>query len=219
MNKTQNKIYENKLNILAIKLIDKCNSYVLDIGCGCGTNAKFLKNNGNIIDGITLSQAEKEVAQEFMRNVFLFNLENGLPIIEHKYDFILCSHVIEHIAYPQNLFRDIKNVMNDDSVLIIAVPNIMQYKNRIKLLLGIFPEQDSGIWDYTHLRWYTIEKMRNLLKENNLKIKQEVFDGNVPFGRLSKFLPKSIYSNILKLLLFLSPSLFSSQLIYAVQKK
>ena len=152
-------IYENDGNQNVIGLIHKSNSFILDIGCGAGDNARILNALGHQIDGITLSESEKVMASQYCKDIFIHNLEDGLPDVvkNKKYDYIICSHVLEHIAYPTPLLNDIYHlVKNNNSTVIIMLPNIMYYKTRLKLIKGDFEYTKDGIMDYTHLRWYTL---------------------------------------------------------------
>lgn len=102
MNTIHNKVYSNSGNSDVLKNIVSSVNKILDVGCGRGDNAKHLWKKGLIIDGITLSEEEAKHAKSFMRNIFLHNLEYGLPkdSLSDKYDAIICSHVLEHICYP-----------------------------------------------------------------------------------------------------------------------
>ncbi len=82
---------------------------VLDVGCGGGDNARILKERGFQVDGISISATELADAMPFLRAGYLHNLEEGLPVeLKNKqYDFIICSHVLEHICYPEKLLKDI----------------------------------------------------------------------------------------------------------------
>ena len=81
----------------------------MDVGCGAGNNARILKELGKIVDGITFSDEEVKLASKYCRTVFKHNLETGLPEeTDSSYDVVLCSHMLEHIAYPEKLLSDIR---------------------------------------------------------------------------------------------------------------
>ncbi len=214
---TKDKSYQNQVNLPVLCHIPAGPKMILDIGCGAGTNAKYLKSFGHIIDGVTLSEEEKKSASPFMRNIYIYNLENGLPNITEKYDVVFCSHVLEHIAYPQRLLQDIRSVLNENGILIVAVPNIMHYKSRFEIIKGNFPMHDSGIWDNTHLRWYTLESGKHLLETNGFVGIEEYIDGDLPLLTVLGVIPQSIRKKIFKVLTKISKGLFSSQLIYVAK--
>ncbi len=219
MENVSNKNYTNTGNIPLLGEIVGENLFILDIGCGAGSNASILSLNGHIVDGITLSSTEADIAKKFMRNIFIWNLEAGLPILNSTYDFILCSHVLEHIAYPQNLYNDLLNIMTNETKLIIALPNLMHYKSRYKLLKGDFNYEVSGTWDYTHLRWYTYNSAKENLIKSGFNIEKSYVSGDIPFLRLTKYLPFFIRKKIFYFLTYISRGLFGLQLIFVVTKK
>ncbi len=168
MQLSQNKIYTNSGNRDVLNLVTGAGYRILDIGCGSGAVAKLLTANGHVVDGITISNAELDEAKKVLRNGYIYNLENGLPaeIADNEYDYIICSHVLEHIAFPEKLLKDIKRTLKSGGYLVIALPNVFYYKFRWQLLKGDFKSEETGIWDYTHLRWYSFNTGKVLLQKN-----------------------------------------------------
>jgi 2-polyprenyl-3-methyl-5-hydroxy-6-metoxy-1,4-benzoquinol methylase len=218
MQNTDQKIYSNNGNEAVLDQITTKNVYVLDVGCGNGDNAQILKGRGCIVDGITLSLKEAESVSNILRNVYIHNLEKGLPDVEEKYDYVICSHVLEHIGYPEKLLYDIYKSLKQDGKLVVALPNVMHYKFRIELLKGNFPFEESGIWDYTHLRWYTFDSAKTLLIQNGFKIEKAFVDGDVPLLSIFNFVPKRIRHKVYEFLSSISKGFFGGQLIYVATK-
>lgn len=217
-NTVAEKVYKNQGNKPVLDNIPASATKILDIGCGYGDNARILMRQDRIIDGITLSEQEAESASQFLSSVFIYNLENGLPSeINRQYDVIICSHVLEHIAYPTKLLSDIKKCLTPSGILIVALPNIMAYNSRWKLLTGNFDYEESGVWDNTHLRWYTFKTGKQLLESNGFLVVKAMVSGDIPllslFGRISYTIRQSIY----KALSTISPGFFGGQLLYVAQ--
>lgn len=211
------KKYQNSGNEAVLSLIPIDAKYILDIGCGSGDNARILSNRGLTVDCITISEKEKSIAQNFCNKIYIKNIELGLPpeIVMNKYDVVICSHILEHIAYPSLVLNDIKKILRDNkSILIVALPNFLSYRNRFKIFLGKFDYENSGIMDYTHLRWYTYKSGKKLLLDHGFKIIDISVDGNIPFASYLGFLPLNIKEFIKNNLLKISPGLFGGQFIY-----
>ena len=218
---SENKIYQNSGNEDVLNLIKGKGLIILDIGCGTGSIAKRLVAEGNIVDGISISSNELKQAKEFLRNAYLFNLETGLPpeIEKDTYDYIICSHILEHIAYPEKLLSDIKKVLKKNGFLIVALPNLFHYKTRIQLLKGNFPYSDAGILDYTHVRWYSYKSAIETLSKNFV-IEIATVTGEMPFNRIFKrILPKKLSQFLYKILVGISKGLFGYQLLYRLANK
>jgi methionine biosynthesis protein MetW len=218
-NSTEKVYHYKKGNPYVIGLVPKEAKYILDIGCGAGDNADILKDMGYTVDGITISEDERVAAQRIMRNVFVHNVEQGIPKgITGKYDVIILSHVLEHICYPQTLLKEIHRILNPGGFLIIALPNLMHFRSRWQLIKGNFEYQEYGIWDYTHFRWYTFRSGKKLLEQAGYKVERADVSGEIPFEpRLRHLLPEGARKGMYKLLKKLSPGLFGFQLLYVAR--
>ncbi|MBB3836422.1 2-polyprenyl-3-methyl-5-hydroxy-6-metoxy-1,4-benzoquinol methylase [Runella defluvii] len=215
------KVYRNSGNSAIIDAVTDSDKSILDIGCGFGDNARILARDGRNIDGITLSEEEARNAGMYLNNVYIHNLENGLPleIAQNKYDIVICSHVIEHIAYPEKLLSDVREILSHNGKLIIALPNIMIYQARFQLLLGNFNYKETGIWDYTHLRWYTYKSAKNLLITHNFKIINSFVTGDLPGLTITKFIPYKLRQWAFKnIFVRLSKGLFGGQIVLIAKK-
>jgi SAM-dependent methyltransferase len=219
MNKVSEKIYTNQGNPDVLKCISNNALTILDVGCGNGDNARILMRHDRTIDGITLSEQEAKNALSYLSSVYIHNLENGLPKqITKQYDAVICSHVLEHIAYSEKLLQDIKDRLNPKGVLIVALPNIMGYRPRLRLLMGNFDYEEAGIWDNTHLRWYTFESGKKMLENNGFYVVKADVTGDIPFGTIFKFISFDFRQKIFRLLTKISKGFFGGQLLYVACK-
>lgn len=218
MKRISEKVYSNAGNKDVLAQITGSGKVILDIGCGGGDNARIMHRSGHIVDGITGSELESEEAKPFLRSVYICNLENGLPELNVKYDYVVCSHVIEHIAYPEKMLADIKNILAVNGKMIVALPNLMNYRSRLELLKGNFPSHESGTWDFTHLRWYTFDSGKDLLVKHGFKIEKAWVAGEMPLLTVFRFIPAKIRDVIFSFLAKISRGFFATQLLYVVQK-
>ena len=145
-------------NVAVLALVTPSHRLVLDVGCGAGGNARALHALGKIVDGITLSPEEARQASAWCRDVTVYNVEQGLPeSARGPYDLCLCSHVIEHLRDPSPLLTAVRRILAPNGGLLVALPNILQFRHRLELLRGRFEYESGGIMDSTHVRWYTWE--------------------------------------------------------------
>jgi 2-polyprenyl-3-methyl-5-hydroxy-6-metoxy-1,4-benzoquinol methylase len=186
---------------------------VLDLGCGTGGNAAYLAGRGITVDGVTLSASEAGQARQWCRRVIMHDLELGLPDdTQGPYDAVLCSHVLEHIRFPQKLLGDIHARFRCGGTLIAAVPNLLHYKTRINLLRGRFEYQQGGIMDDTHFRWYTLSTITRLMLEHDFSVERAYGSGGMALGPLRRVVPQ-ICRCIDLAACRLSPGLFGWQLL------
>jgi len=99
-------------------------------------NDRLLKVNGkSFYDYVTLDGGnifDNNVFQKNLNNKFIYNNKVGTQYnidcvnvdkIEKKYDFILTSHVIEHIANPIKVIKKWSNLLNDDGYIFCIIPD------------------------------------------------------------------------------------------------
>lgn len=219
--KITDKKYSNQGNTHILSNIPDTAQIILDLGCGAGDNAKILNNKGKIVDGITISDSEAEEAKKYCRSVLIHNLETGLPQqAKGNYDAIICSHVLEHIVYPKKLLDDIRIIMVPGKTsFLIAVPNLLVYKNRLKMLFGKFEYTETGLMDYTHVKWYTFDSLKKLLEESGFIIEKCWAGGGVPFQSYLNFLSQRQRDSITRILLSISKGFFGGELLFKVKTK
>ena len=190
-----------------VKLVGK-NKRVLEMGCGKGFVSQRLKQNGCIITAIEIDKKNAEAAKRFCEKVFIGNIETMKPNFKPKsFDVITFGDVLEHLYNPANVLQQVKPFLKDDGLLIVSIPNIANWKARLKLLFGKFDYEAQGIMDKTHLRFFTRKTARNLLEETGFKIVKSDFVPSFPFPFFKKYLAK------------INPSLFAFQFIFAAKKK
>src|SRR5829696_3740319 len=215
MNGVDSKVYRGFSNPQVLALVPSTAKKVLDVGCGAGDNAMHLQQRGVLVDGVTLSESEARIAEKYCRNVFVHDLEEGLPNLSGEvYDCVICSHVIEHIRFPSKLLYDIRAILSPEGRLVVALPNLMYFKNRYNLLLGRFDYQEGGLMDNTHFRWYTFKTAQNLLEEHGYVKVLAYVDGNFPVPFLRKTMPKNTFAWLDRLASHTVPGLFGFQMLF-----
>lgn len=206
-------------NDSVVGMVPNAAETILDVGCGCGGTAAELARLGKVVDGVTWSEAESIDAAEWCRNVVVADVSDGLPAaLSGPYDVVICSHLLEHIAYPQKLLRDVYQVLKPGGVLIVAIPNILFWEDRLRLLAGVWEYQHYGTFDYTHVRWYTVRSMRRLLAESGFVADLFCADGWFPAPGLRFLMGKKLRDKLNAFACKCWPGLFGKQLRYRVTK-
>ena len=96
--------------------------------------------------------------------------------------------------------------------MIVAVPNLLFYRTRAKLLLGKFEYTEDGIMDSTHFRWYTLTTLSRVLEHHGLSVDFAYGEGSAPLGPLRRICP-SVCARIDRLAGAAFPGLFGYQLV------
>ncbi len=192
---------------------------MLDVGCGAGDNAQALQSRGVTVDGITLSESEARSARAFCNQVDIYNLENGLPdTIGSGYDAVICSHVLEHICFPTSLLNGIRDRLTEEGILIVALPNFLWWKNRLRLLRGKIEYEASGLMDNTHFKWYTFRSSQKLLCDHGFEVTSAQSQGGAPLGPLRRIVPARLCGTFDETCCRILPGLFGYQLLLTAKK-
>ena len=211
----RDKVYDNNGNKAVLARVPAEAESVLDVGCGAGSNARRLRESktDRVIIGLTGSAKEATEANKYCDAVRVCDLENGLPELPRSdFDVVICSHVLEHLCFPKTLLSDIAALR--PLTLIVALPNLMYYKYRTRLLIGRFDYESDGTMDDTHFRWYTFCTAKQLLLANGFRILEATSNSSIPLPIIRKFLPRGLASNLDRLGGRLSHGLFGYELLF-----
>jgi SAM-dependent methyltransferase len=210
-----NRIYENSGNLALLELIkSKSAGRALDCGCGAGDNARILSDRGWDVDGITISRDEQHKASQVCKTVLIGDLEAGLPpAVTGVYDLVVFSHVLEHLRNPSRVLNDIHRVVAPDGIVAVALPNVLNWRSRVRFMLGQFEYEEGGIMDNTHLRFYTFASGRRLLESNGFLVSTATVEGIFPLlGKMR--LPSKLVALADRFATSNWPGLFGWQLLY-----
>lgn len=216
MNRT---IYQAPANAKVIDLIPEGTLTVLDIGCGTGNLGAELSKKSIVVDGITFSEEEKQIASKYLREVWLYNLESGLPAVTKKYDVIIISHTMEHIADPTKLMLALDSVLARNGRILCAIPNMLFLYNRLKLLFGNLEYEKYGLMDYTHVRWYTWKTIVELFDSYGFDVDIAKANGNIPLGPIRKLITKNMASSLDMRVVAMFPGLLAWEFLHRFKRK
>ena len=209
-----NRTYQNAGNLALLELINSKPGRALDCGCGAGDNARILSLRGWEVDGITISPDEQSKASQVCKTVRIADLEAGLPpTISSGYELVIFSHVLEHLRNPTRVLGDAQRVLAPGGIVAVALPNVLTWRYRLRLLLGKFEYEEGGIMDATHVRFYTFASGRRLLESNGFLISTATVEGIFPLARGMR-LPSGIVRLLDRFVSNYWPGLFGWQLLY-----
>ncbi|MEX2263020.1 MAG: class I SAM-dependent methyltransferase [Bryobacteraceae bacterium] len=152
---------------------------VLDIGCADGYLGAILARRGYQVIGI--EAPGRAGARNGMRIVEA-DLESGLPPLPlERFAYVICADVLEHLRSPASLLRQIRERLEPGGRLVASLPNSGHAYFRWTVLRGEFPALDRGLFDRTHLHFYTWRGWNDLLTSAGFAIERAVPTG-VPVG-------------------------------------
>ena len=180
---------------LSLRLITK-GSKVLELGCSTGYLGKVMKKDLYCkVIGVEINSKMAKRAATFLDKVIDGDIEDEKVLLQIKkegpYDVVFASAILEHLVYPKKILKKLTPLLKKSGYFVITLPNIAHYTARFSILAGNFNYQDAGLFDKTHLHFYTLSTARELLTAVGLKITQEDYEffGPKPLSILFRHLP------------------------------
>ena len=152
-------------------------STALDVGCSNGALGLSLKRLRQVsVVGMEYDPSMAAVAATHLDDVITGNIESP-GILEQlgnrTFDVIICGDVLEHLADPWSVITKLGQHLNAGGCFIASLPNIRHISTIYNLLVkGYWPYRDRGIHDRTHLRFFTLQNIRELFAHADLTIQR-----------------------------------------------
>jgi len=192
----------------------------LDVGAAQGILGQVLQPDHIQIDAVEPHPVWAEHARAFYHTVYASSIEEaGLPA--GQYPVIICADVLEHTVDPVGVLKQLRTTATEDALFIISLPNVAHIAARLLLLTGRFPQMERGIFDRTHLHFYTRATAEVMLRAAGLQVVR-ARPTPVP---LEQIWPTDASPALLRLLmlgqragLLLAPALFGFQWIFVARR-
>lgn len=166
-------------------------SKVLELGAATGYMTQYMAQKLDCsVTAVDLDAAALEYAKIFSEQTIVGDLDDSSTWRKIRaagpYEVILASNVVEHLSDTNFQLKQAREALSRQGRLIIVVPNIAWWRSRWKLLRGIWNYEEYGLWDETHLRFFTVPSLRLTLKRNGFHVIDEAYD---PAGGAKWFTP------------------------------
>ncbi len=158
---------------------------VLDVGGGEGYLSAELAKRGFTVLCVA---APGSVAPDFPNSVEVVEADLDLdpPPITDPFDYVLCGDVLEHLRRPEQTLRWVRSLLRPSGKLVASLPNSGHAWVRLNVLLGRFPKDERGLFDRTHLHFFTLAGWRELFASAGFRL-ESIEPTTTPVGLL---LPK-----------------------------
>ena len=157
-------------NNMIIQLIDApkdADIHVLEIGCDCGATLFEIKRlfpnaatyGCDIVPG-AIDLAGYFVDEAFVANIEEKDLAERSPVIKEKsLDYIIFGDVLEHLRYPEEILKYVKQFLKPNGVVLACIPNLMNISVMKQILNGNFTYTETGLLDKTHIHLFTFHEI------------------------------------------------------------
>lgn len=169
---------------------------VLDIGAGHGDDLNNIMKLNSKASFFAIECYKKYADELESKKIKTFNInieKDVFPFENCSIDIIICNQVLEHTKDIFWILHECTRVLKKGGVLIIGVPNLAAWHNRLFLFLGKTPPCIE--LEGNHVRGFTYKNFVNFLNNsfNGYKLIKYRGAGFYPFsGVAAKFLSRII---------------------------
>ena len=149
---------------------------VLDVGCATGYLAAELTRRGCRVTGVEADPAAAERARAHCEAVVVGDVEDagcrGRLAALGPFDVVLLGDVLEHLRDPWSALAALSTL---GARVVLSVPNVAHWTGRRAVARGRFAYAEHGLFDRTHLRFFTRASARDLAESAGLQVVAERF--------------------------------------------
>lgn len=141
----------NTLNLDRLKIFNEmvngigANLQILDVGCGDGVISEPLIKKGHFVAAVDLPTVATGGAKGKVSQVIAGDAET-LAFADGTFDLVIASEVLEHLWSPESFINEAYRTLKPKGYLIIETP-----------------EGLAGLNYDSHMNYYTVEKLEELL--------------------------------------------------------
>ena len=166
--------YFQRVNTDLLDRIPLTSKTVLEVGCGSGALGAAFKRRQPKVRYLGIEAMEQPAAEamQVLDHVVQGDVEDpslNIPPLA-PLDCLIYGDVLEHLRDPWTCLKEQSQWLSDDGVLLACIPNVQHWSVLLELLHGQWPLRDEGLFDRTHLRWFTRNGIEAMIQEAGLHL-------------------------------------------------
>lgn len=157
---------------------------ILDIGCGNGSVASRLAEEGHDVTAVDASPDGIEIARSAFPKV-RFEVcsvydDSVLAIAGDAIESIVAIEVIEHLFYPKKLFEQSYRILRPGGRLVVSTPYHGYLKNLAISLVNGWDRHFRVDWDGGHIKFFSKVTLARMARDAGFHISHFRGVGRVP---------------------------------------
>jgi SAM-dependent methyltransferase len=166
---------------------------VLEVGCGTGALASRFKLINPKCEYWGVEANHKASLEAYENNaldkLYCDTIEGAGDMIHRavrvegkSIDCFVFGDVLEHLLDPLAVLKRCVDLLEPNGSVVACVPNVQHWTVIKTLLDGRWPQEDQGLFDRTHLRWFTKQSLIEMFEGAGLSIAKIVPRRLIPSG-------------------------------------
>ena len=183
--------YYDNVNPTILDLVSETAKRICEFGCGAGALARAVRATRPEVYYVGVEIADDQLVKA--AGVLDIGLERNLDLLTDwsqddelchslpldSFDHVILGDVLEHLYDPQRTMNEAARRLKPGGSALVCIPNMQHWSVFANLVYGRWPQEDSGLFDRTHIRWFTLDDMGQLLENAGLVVESihpRVFD-------------------------------------------
>jgi 2-polyprenyl-3-methyl-5-hydroxy-6-metoxy-1,4-benzoquinol methylase len=150
--------YYRNVRLEMLPFVPTTSRRVLELGCAEGAFAIMMKQRMSAeVWGIESNARAAARAGAALDRVLVGDADARIVELPDAYfDAVICNDVLEHLVDPTVTLALLRRKLTAGGVVVASIPNIRYFPAlRTLIFQADFPQDDDGIFDRTHLRFFT----------------------------------------------------------------
>jgi len=147
--------------------LDPLRRRIFELGCGNGAVAKTLTDLGYDITGVDTSAEGIALAGQHYPQLKLAqgSAYDDLAGRYGQFPAVVSLEVVEHVYFPRQYAATVYALLEPGGSAILSTPYHGYWKNLALALTGKMDAHFTALWDYGHIKFWSVKTLRLLLEE------------------------------------------------------
>ena len=179
--------YYGNVNPTLLEVVNPAAQRIAEFGCGAGALARAVRQRCTApvhYVGLELVAAQLAKAQNALDVALVRNLDH-VPVWSDdpeltaalqpdSFDHVIFGDVLEHLYHPEQVLKQAVACLRPEGSALVCIPNVQHWSVMAQLIRGHWPQEDAGLFDRTHIRWFTLNDMGQLLQQAGLVVEKVI---------------------------------------------
>jgi 2-polyprenyl-3-methyl-5-hydroxy-6-metoxy-1,4-benzoquinol methylase len=146
---------------------------ILEVGCGTGATGALALARGRAgrYVGVELMESAGQKARDVLNDVRIGDVERmEFDWQPASFDALILSEVLEHLIDPQATLKRLARFVRPGGLVLASSPNVAHWRVIRELAAGRFNLADQGVFDRTHMRWFTPATFSAMFSEAGFRV-------------------------------------------------